>query len=102
MPKDQERSREDAQQLIPRIEHTKLQEIVSSVDICFDPDDMKSLIEEDVDTLTQYYEFENMVDECSGQDSGEPKINPNGLFVWNGQESMLDKNVTMDDINSRY
>ena len=100
LPKDQERSREDAQQLIPRIEHTKLQEIVSSVDICFDPDDMKSLIEEDVDTLTQYYEFENMVDECSGQDSGDAKDKSKWIIRMEmDKESMLDKNVTMDDIN---
>ena len=100
LPKDQEGTRETAQQLIPQIEHTKLREIVSSVDICFDPDDLNTLIEDDVDTLTQYYEFENIVDECSGEDSGNVKEKSKWIIRMEmDRESMLDKNVTMDDIN---
>ena len=100
LPKDQQHSREDAQKLIPKIEHTKLQEIVSSVDICFDPDDMSSLISEDTDTLTQYYEFENIVDECMGHDGGDTKEKSKWIIRMEmDKESMLDKNITMDDIN---
>ena len=46
------------------IEHTKLVDVVKSVEICFDPDDMNTLIEQDKDIMTQYFEFEKMVDEC--------------------------------------
>ena len=45
---------------IPSIELTILKEIVDSVEICFDPDDMNTLIEEDKDIMSQYFEFEKM------------------------------------------
>tara|TARA_R110002074_G_scaffold293467_1_gene465167 strand:- start:112 stop:4347 length:4236 start_codon:yes stop_codon:yes gene_type:complete len=100
LPKDQEGTKESAQNLIPMIEYTKLNEIVSSVDICFDPDDLNSLIEEDVDALTQYFEFERLVDQCGGQ----AVVSSKGKSKWIirmelDKESMLDKNITMDDIN---
>ena len=100
LPKDQEGSRENAQNLIPMIEHTKLNEVVSSVDICFDPDDLNSLIEEDVDALTQYYEFERLADQCGAQDVVSSKEKSKWIIRMEmDKESMLDKNITMDDIN---
>ncbi len=54
LPSDQDNSRESVQHIIPKIEHTKLSEIVSSINICFDPDDFNTLIEEDTDALIQY------------------------------------------------
>ena len=99
LPKDLENSRLEAQNMIPEIEHTKLQEIVSSIEICFDPDDLNSLIEEDVDALTQYYEFENMMDDCIGS-SGDSKEKSKWIIRMEmDKESMLDKNITMDEIN---
>jgi len=98
--KDQEGSRENAQKLIPAIEHTKLNEIVSSIEICFDPDDLNSLIEEDVDALTQYYEFERLLDQCGGQQLVDSKDKSKWVIRMElDKESMLDKNITMDDIN---
>lgn len=100
LPKDQDGSREEAQNLIPKIEHTKLREIVNSINICFDPDDMNTLISNDVDTLAQYYEFENIVDECMEPDSGHTKAKTKWIIRMEmDKESMLDKNITMDDIN---
>ena len=100
LPKDQEGSRENAQNLIPTVEHTKLNEVVSSVDICFDPDDLNSLIEEDVDALTQYYEFERLADQCGAQDVVSSKEKSKWIIRMEmDKESMLDKNITMDDIN---
>ena len=100
LPKDQDGSREEAQNLIPKIEHTKLREIVNSINICFDPDDMNTLISNDVDTLAQYYEFENIVDECTEPDSGHTKAKSKWIIRMEmDKESMLDKNITMDDIN---
>jgi DNA-directed RNA polymerase II subunit RPB1 len=34
------------------LEHTKLEEVVKSVEICFDPDDMNTLINEDKNTIS--------------------------------------------------
>ena len=100
LPQDQGSNRENAQNLIPQIEHTKLSEIVSSVDICFDPDDLNTLIEEDVDTLTQYYEFEHMVNECGASSIINSKDKSKWIVRMElDKESMLDKQITMDDIN---
>jgi DNA-directed RNA polymerase II subunit RPB1 len=64
MKKDEELDKEFVRDKIPSIELTILKEIVDSVEICFDPDDMSTLIEQDKDIMSQYFEFEKMVDEC--------------------------------------
>jgi len=64
MKKDEETDKELVRDKIPSIELTILKEIVDSVEICFDPDDMSTLIEQDKGIMTQYFEFEKMVDEC--------------------------------------
>jgi hypothetical protein len=63
-PED-ERHKEKAQTIMYMLEHTRLEEIVKSIEICFDPDDLNTLIAEDKDTIEQYRAFENMVSECS-------------------------------------
>jgi DNA-directed RNA polymerase II subunit RPB1 len=83
------------------LEHTKLEEIVKSVEICFDPDDMNTLIDEDKDTMAQYKDFEGMIQECLGTTANE---NPNDKSKWvirmvMDPETMLEKNITMDDVN---
>jgi DNA-directed RNA polymerase II subunit RPB1 len=85
------------------LEHTKLEEIVKSVEICFDPDDLNTLIDEDKDTMTQYREFENMINECLDT-SASAANNSNDKSKWvirmvMDPETMLEKNITMDDVN---
>ena len=100
LPKDQENNKESAQKLIPEIEYTKLNEIVSSIEICFDPDDLNTLIEDDVDALSQYYEFENIVEGCGGRKIVDSKDKSKWIIRMEmNKELMLDKNITMDDIN---
>lgn len=96
----EETSRERAQELITILEHTKLAELVSSIDICFDPDDLNTLIEEDLDVISQYYEFENMLNDCNGQETVNAKDQSKWIIRMElDKESMLDKNISMDDIN---
>ena len=64
MKKDEEMDKEFVRDKIPSIEITILKEIVDSVEICFDPDDMNTLIEQDKGIMSQYFEFEKMIDEC--------------------------------------
>tara|TARA_B110000967_G_scaffold171636_1_gene182204 strand:+ start:40 stop:4563 length:4524 start_codon:yes stop_codon:yes gene_type:complete len=101
LPKEESGSRESVQKYISAIEYTKMKEIVSAVEICFDPDDLNSLIEEDSDTLTQYYEFENLVSDCTGHSVIDKKEKKSKWIIRleMDKESMLDKNITMDDIN---
>jgi DNA-directed RNA polymerase beta' subunit len=98
-PED-ETIQEKAQSIMYMLEHTKLQEMVKSVEVCFDPDDLNTLIEEDKDTMEQYRVFENMVDECMVTSIE----NKNEKSKWiirmeMDPESMLEKNITMDDIH---
>ena len=64
MKREEETDKEIVRDRIPNIEITILKEIVESIEICFDPDDMNTLIEQDKAVMSQYFEFEQMVDEC--------------------------------------
>ena len=118
---DDESTPERVQEFIPLIEHTKMSEVVESVEVCFDPDDLNTLIEEDRSVMTQYQEFEKLIDECvrdaelvatGGSVGGggeaaaaESMSNTNGnkskwiIRIKMDSEAMLDKKLTMDDIH---
>jgi DNA-directed RNA polymerase II subunit RPB1 len=98
-----EREQDKASKFANMIEHTKLVDVVKSVQIWFDPIEDQTNISEDQLLLEQFYEFEKLVDECS---------NPDGIWVQEetqkskwiirmeiDPELLLDKNITMDDIH---
>jgi DNA-directed RNA polymerase II subunit RPB1 len=98
---EDETDREKASTIQYMLEHTLLQEVVKSIDICFDPDDLNTLINEDIQTMLQYREFESMVNECLEQGATS---NENDKSKWIVRmeldpEVMLEKNITMDDVN---
>jgi len=122
--KDEE-NQERATSYATMLEHTKLVDVVKSVKICFDPNDNASFIEEDRGLIEQYYEFEKIVNECNqGENSdliegfGAMSISGGGgqapalysqkeniqkskwiIRMEFNAETMLDKNITMDDIH---
>ena len=97
---NEETEQENAKKLMHRLEHTKLRVIVDSVQICFDPDDLNTLIEEDVSLMEQYKEFESMVDECSGKSSDESSVKSKWIIRMKlNAEEMLDRNLTIDDVH---
>jgi DNA-directed RNA polymerase II subunit RPB1 len=99
-PED-ETDKEKAHSIMYMLEYTKLEEIVKSIEICFDPDDMNTLIEEDKPLMAQYKEFDDLFRECNNQES----MNESGekskwiLRMEMDPEVMLEKSITMDDIN---
>ena len=99
-PED-EKQKEKAQTIMYMLEHTKLEEIVKSVEVCFDPDDLNTLISDDKDTIEQYRAFENMVAECSevSLQSDENEKSKWIIRMVMEPEVMLEKNITMDDVN---
>ena len=108
--KDDETDKEKAIVYQYMIEHTKLEEIVKFVEICFDPDDLNTLITTDKNTIQQFKEFENLVDECINNNSNQndnttaklPDTNDDSKWVIRMELDpvvMLDKNITMDDVN---
>jgi len=99
-PED-ERQKEKAQTIMYMLEHTRLEEIVKSIEVCFDPDDLNTLISEDKETIEQYRAFENMVSECS-EESLQSDENEKSKWIIRmllDPEVMLEKNITMDDVN---
>ena len=124
---DDESTPERVQEFIPMIEHTKMAEVVESVEVCFDPDDMNTLIEQDRAVMTQYQEFEKLIEECardaalvaSGSGEGGGAAEEEGgaaassvggassssnkskwvIRIKMDAEAMLDKKLTMDDIH---
>ena len=88
-----------AKEYISKIENTKLRSLVESIEICFDPDDLNTLMSEDVDLMKEYNEFEKLLDECnSSYDSSKDKSKWIIRMYMNKIE-MLDKNITMDDLH---
>jgi DNA-directed RNA polymerase beta' subunit/intein/homing endonuclease len=119
---DDESTPERVQEFIPLIEHTKLAEVVESVEVCFDPDDLNTLVEQDREVMSQYQEFEKLMEECVRDSviagtSDVPDIPSSGggasassaaatamkskwiIRIKIDAEAMLDKKLTMDDIH---
>jgi DNA-directed RNA polymerase II subunit RPB1 len=100
----EEQDQENAKTLMHKLEYTKLRDIVDTVKICFDPDDLHTLIEEDREVMEQYKEFESLVDECNGAEGAGEGAGEGDKSKWiirltfNVQE-MLDRNLTMDDVH---
>ena len=99
-PED-ETQKDKAQTTMYMLEHTKLIEVVKSVEVCFDPDELNSLITMDKEAISQYMEFEKKVAECAGMSlsSDENEKSKWVIRMEMDPEVMLEKNITMDDVN---
>ena len=112
-PKD-ETNIERVNEIMTRIEFTKLREIVNSVEICFDPDEMNTLIQQDDGVLKQYNEFERMMNECAGSVEADDDENKAGggaggvvdsnkskwiLRMEMNAEEMVTRSITMEDVH---
>jgi len=98
--KSQEHDQEQAQKILHTIENTKLKDIVKNVKICFDPDDLETLIDEDKLLIEQYREFSNLVEDCIENNQAEEKSKSKWIIRLEMNEiEMLNKNITMDDVH---
>jgi len=98
--KNEELEQENAKKMLHRIEHTLFREVVDTIQICFDPDDKKTLIKEDTAIMEQYNNFESMIDECA--EIADQKNTEKSKWIIRIKlniEEMLDKNLTMNDIH---
>lgn len=125
---DDESTPERVQEFIPMIEHTKFSEVVDTVEVCFDPDDLNTLVEQDRVVMTQYQDFEKLIEECvrdsviagtggvpnvPGETTAAAAAGGGGsaaassattkskwiIRIKIDPEAMLDKKLTMDDIH---
>jgi DNA-directed RNA polymerase beta' subunit len=98
-----ESNKDAAADLIPTIELTRLEDIVKSVEICFDPSDLPSetKIVADKLILAQYAEFQKMLKDVGGEDETECERERSKwiLRMEMDRESMYEKRVTMDDVH---
>jgi DNA-directed RNA polymerase II subunit RPB1 len=99
-PED-ETQKDKAQTIMYMLEHTRLEEIVKSIEVCFDPDELNSLISIDKDAISQYMNFEKMVAECAEMSLSNDENEKSKWIIRMEMdpEVMLEKNITMDDVN---
>ena len=101
MNPNDEHDKDKASKYSNMLEHTKLIDVVKSVQICFDPNDKNTNLLDDKEMLEQFYEFEEMIDECSGEKASDAE-QPKSKWIVRiemDNEVLLDKNITMDDIH---
>ena len=94
---------EKAKNIATMMEHTKLLDIVKSVQICFDAADTDSKIAEDSTLLEEFYEFEKLTDDCMEKNTDASNVLQQTskwiIRLEINAEMLLEKNITMDDIN---
>jgi len=96
-----EGEQDKATQYANMLEHTKLIDVVKSVQVCFDPNDKATTLEQDRILMEQFYEFEDMIKDCAGDQYEEDNQNKSKwiIRIEMDEETLLDKNITMDDIH---
>ena len=97
--KDEETNKELVQNMMYRIEHTKLHELVDTIEICFDPDDSNTNIEKDQLLINKFKEFENLMNECNEETEDDDEKSKWVIRIEINKEMLLDKNISMDDIH---
>ena len=82
------------------VELTVLKEVVKNVQICFDPDDLNTMVKEDETFIRQYKEFESLMDECgSNENDGNTEKSKWVIRMEIDEEILLEKNITMEDVH---
>ena len=101
LKEEDEKDKIKAQSIQYMIEHTKLEDIVEQIQICFDPKDTDTIIEEDRDLLNQYNAFENIISQCANSEENAEANNKSKwiIRIKMNAEIMLEKNISMDDIH---
>jgi DNA-directed RNA polymerase beta' subunit len=95
-----ELDKDRASQYAKMLEHTKLVDIVKSVQICFDPSDRSTTILDDKTLMDQYYEFEELMEECIETTFDTATQKSKWIIRMEmDSETLLDKNITMDDVH---
>jgi DNA-directed RNA polymerase II subunit RPB1 len=95
---EDETNKETATKIMHMIEYTILSDVVQSSSICFDPRDETTTISDDVLLLEQYKMFNDMIESC-GVELQEDNNSKWVIRMVMNPEIMLEKNITMDDIN---
>lgn len=101
LKEDDKYDRQRAQAIQTIIEHTRLKDVVKSIEIWFDPDDSNTLLEQDVDMISDFLDYEKIVCSAVGKedDEGNNDVKSKWIIRFEVDDtSLLDKNLTVDDI----
>ena len=103
LPHLNETNHEKALELKHDLEYTSMRDITKNVNIYFEPNPMKTVIEEDKQLLEEYIEFQKLIRECSNveleKDDKKDTISKFIIRFVFDREAMLDKNISMDDVH---
>ena len=98
-PED-EQNKEKAFSIMYQLEHTKLSDVVRVSEIYFDPDDeVSTSVHEDSLMMQQFNEFERLMEQCAEVEELDKEKSKWVIRIGLDAEVMLQKNITMDDIN---
>ncbi len=97
LPKNMQETLEIAMELKYKLEYTNLKDITDTVTICFDPDNMNSLVKHDQYLMNEYYQFQQMMTDC-GAEEDEDTCSKWIIRIELNKEEMLDNNIDMDQV----
>jgi DNA-directed RNA polymerase II subunit RPB1 len=99
---DENTDRVRAQEIKYTLEYTSLKDITTSVSICFDPDNLQTIIEEDKPLMEEYAQFSKLIKECGGGEFDDEEESEKSKWIIRfemDREAMLDKNINMNDVH---
>ena len=97
---DDEKSLEKSINIVSRIEHTRMRDIVEKAEIYYDPDDMATLIKDDTGFMEIYKDYQSIIDEAFGETKSE-KENQNKwiLRLVLDKNLLTERNITLEEIH---
>mgnify|MGYP001170815021 FL=1 len=98
LKENDETDKEKAHDMINKLEHTKMVDIVDKLDIYFDPDDMETLIKQDKPMIDRYYYYDKLLDECSKSQIGDVKKSKWIIRMELNKQEILNLNLNIDTI----
>ena len=90
---------EKCSNIMSMIEYTTLKHLLRTIEIVYDPKDA-GIVDEDDFVKKQFSEFERLMKECNEEEDDDEKLSHNWVIRMEmDPETMLEKNITMDDVN---
>ncbi len=88
-----------------KIEHTRLIDIVKKAEIYYEPNEFKTLIDEDDKMMKEYVEFSDIIRKCYGEEESKEELDEDeDMNNWIirlelNETQMLDLNISNEDIH---
>ena len=97
---DDHTDKDKAYDMISKIEHTHLSDIVKTMEIYYDPNDSETYITYDEGIMQEYDEFRKLLDDCYDEESGNSDDESMKwiLRIVLDETEMLDLNISVEDV----